>query len=692
MESEHSGDICFEVDAALVNLNKARFISKTFVLPSEAPEVDLSLYKFERDEDLDLYYIYRSVRPTRNYNTYYISPPAESPAVGTTMVDEEENEVSSTTEENDGEMSQLVAALDIQYPGTLSKPTYISQWLDLAASEIQQESLMTEPDEKDEGHQGNEGERGSDISVVKLEQIAEKYEIVSKSHDDKPLLRHFIPEDVQSEVNAYYYALPPERQNLQGWIFATNVIDWKYMAFFSKQLRLLGLYKHVPLQQADSFDVWQSKSTVPAQTSTSSSGMESNDARPETCIPPHHINFLSQPVFQKSDTPPEVSLWAAVISERFPAFEPLSRRGVIASQATKLIDPFLFRGQQSVLELSGTELRNSVTGYVDKVYLPVGTWTEDEYDEDDEKPKTTEEVPDEYWNNRDYGFQQMQKPYLMQPDDCDIIINDNASLHPPCPRRSIDGQPYAGHGPSKLSQMHTSDELVLDEALENLDEEKVIIMASIAAKNQDKSEKHKMNPDLTDDANPNSSPNDVDTESQRDEIHTRQNQPQTDFPLQKDPTENAASAPIHTQATASRDEYPPLHPPPLHEQAKIEHPEPSPFHPVGYELTVTKSTAGHPTSRPLPRNSHTPNNQPHPIDPIPTITSALINSPITHPTISPEQPAKQADSCEGHVLLIDTPPTRRRSPQGGAQKMGWWGVMEGVWALAGVGVEFFLGI
>ena len=611
----------FEVEAALVNLNKSKFISRKFLLPLEKPDVDLSLYKFEQVEELEVYTIYRSsVKLARKYDPYYslvaessttttqyesklmLTPPApENPYLDlfsatpsdskskllensscnliknndsetvsreplkeevqyiiynegdhcSTIIGEKDNEChlaieetisdsvvvvgakladypnksTSNTEESSSEVqglpinftisenrlcseevSQLITALDVESPGNLSTPIYTSEWLDLATSGDQQRSaFMMKLDEEDqndeeieeveemeeveeveeleeaeeveeieeiEEDEGCQEEADPTVPVMEAGPVIAMYKAICKANVDKSILRHFVPEDVQSEVNDYYRALPPKRQNLQGWIFATNVIEWGYMTLISKQLEEWGVYKHVPLQQADSFDVWQSKylhkakhpDVAQASASLLKITTDSCDQESATSSPFHHINFLGQKVFKKSRTPPEVSLWVAIMSERFSTFEPLTRKGVLASQAMKMVDPFQFRGPKHFLELSGTELRDSVTGYVDKVYLPVGTWVKDRYEEDEEMPKTTEEVST-YWDNREFGFDQMQTPYLMQPDDNDIVINDNVAFHPTC-QKLVDGQPYTGYGPSKLSEMQMAEGNVFEPEIE----------------------------------------------------------------------------------------------------------------------------------------------------------------------------------------------------------------------------------
>ncbi|MCJ1262812.1 hypothetical protein MMC22_002682, partial [Lobaria immixta] len=102
---------------------------------------------------------------------------------------------------------------------------------------------------------------------------------------------------------------------------------------------------------------------------------EYEDATAKAVAAFHHLNFLGHPVYHKSSTPAEVSFWLAVTSHKKQVFHGFSRQGVINSQATKLMDPFVYLGPElgpdDIFELSGTDLTNVVAGHVKKAYAGV---------------------------------------------------------------------------------------------------------------------------------------------------------------------------------------------------------------------------------------------------------------------------------------------------------------------------------
>lgn len=220
-------------------------------------------------------------------------------------------------------------------------------------------------------------------------------------------LRQYIPNDIFEEANSLYNDLPPKyREHLKedlAWSFSLHRVEWQYMCKASQMLRGQEAYKQPKAQKAV-------------------------DEKEETFF--HHLNFLGQRVFTKSATSPELSLWLAISSSRMSLFPSCTRRGVIASQATKLIDPIQYTGPLDILKLSGTKLRNAVTGFVEKVYYPNGTWRFEESEEDEIPPREIDENS-VCWDNRNLEFRQMQKPYFMGPESFgDIVVNDGNASHP----------------------------------------------------------------------------------------------------------------------------------------------------------------------------------------------------------------------------------------------------------------------
>lgn len=522
------------------------------------------------------------------------------------------------------EKSQLVIALDIECPRTLPRPVYLAEWLDLAAPETQQSAFMDELD-------AEEAEEEEDIISSDLQSIAGIYEVACKPNG-KSMLRHFIPEDIHSEVVKFYNGLPQDMQTLKGWTFATNVVEWRHMAFASSQLRLMGLYKHVPLQQAESFNPWQSSfrsetkwPVTPAQTLAAPpvSLVDSDEQESGSPSQFHHLNFLGERIFERSATPPEVSLWAAITSERFAAFRPLSRRGVITSQATKFIDSFSYTGPEHLLGLSGTELRDSVIGYVEKVYSPVGTWLQDKYNEDDDIVKTTEEVA-MYWDNRDSRFENLQRPYLIEPCDDDAFHLSSSKY----------GQRYSGHGPSKLRQTQISDEF------DKIDKE---------ADRPPTSNESDTTPKLIDNSDPTSPQSSIGADTPNEEVYMEWDILVTEPKLQETQTRNPN--PTTDPNTASHHHHQEIQDPPL-------------------LLHRSLSLEQTPTGNPSPSQPRIPPFPKQPSNPKPTLPSPA-SPPSLAPLLHPSQ---------HHHPPLPNSPNRA------------WDLLAGIWTVALSGVRFWIGL
>ena len=143
----------------------------------------------------------------------------------------------------------------------------------------------------------------------------------------------------------------------------------------------------------------------------------------------HHLNFHMEPVHHKLATAPEVSLWLTInsnLAEPRPIFQGMTSERIITSQAGKLIDPVHYTGLPELLELRGTALRDAVTGYVEKLYQPFGTWMMDIYDYDEVIPRCTTGL--NIWFDWNY-HRGLPKGYLSQPYGQGVVVNDDGRVH-----------------------------------------------------------------------------------------------------------------------------------------------------------------------------------------------------------------------------------------------------------------------
>ncbi|KAL9121289.1 MAG: hypothetical protein Q9187_002156 [Circinaria calcarea] len=149
----------------------------------------------------------------------------------------------------------------------------------------------------------------------------------------------------------------------------------------------------------------------------------------------HHLNYYDIPIYHKSFTTPEVSLWMAHQNYNKGQFNRLTRQKVLASQAGKYIDRVRYSGPSNILSLHGTALRDAVTGYVDVAYRPVGKWQFDLYSSDESIPVYSDPC-DTY---RHQAFDRHGDEiltfgpvggYVINECDGDSVVNDDGRLPP----------------------------------------------------------------------------------------------------------------------------------------------------------------------------------------------------------------------------------------------------------------------
>ncbi len=277
-----------------------------------------------------------------------------------------------------------------------------------------------------------------------------------------PELRKYVPKDIRCKMKKFRSKLHSQgRKRLQkkSWSFSKINVEWKYMSRASRSLRRRGIYQRKVLQPADRSRDWfwkDGKRPLDLQAPR----LWPLPVWEEKPKPPyHHINFLGSPTYTKSFTPAEVSLWFVKISSTKPKFDPLSRKGVITSQATKLIDPFDYFGPDDALKsLSDNKLINAVTGQVRKVYENHGTWLEDNSYGDEKDAPINEETTGIFPVKRNTCAFRLQKPYLMRPMDGDFIFNGDHKplLCLPKKRELGDVRMPTTYTPSKLRTVQSS--------------------------------------------------------------------------------------------------------------------------------------------------------------------------------------------------------------------------------------------
>ncbi len=207
-------------------------------------------------------------------------------------------------------------------------------------------------------------------------------------------------------------------------VLAEVDLFWKQLCLWSQQERATSEY--VPPRLVAREGNMEARPTVSITTSTTGSGSGKTQE-----ASPHHWNFMHKPVYFKTYTPPEVSLWASYQSWKF-HFREESKEAVTIKEAWKLVDPFFYHGPPALLDLTGAKLREAVTGYVEKVYQPYGTWLDDHYDSDEIIPRSSEDVPQYTAYDPWAGYGPPQQSIALDPQDEDTVMGNNDSFHDNC--------------------------------------------------------------------------------------------------------------------------------------------------------------------------------------------------------------------------------------------------------------------
>ena len=259
-------------------------------------------------------------------------------------------------------------------------------------------------------------------------------------------LRQFVPAGSDDEVDDVWLASPlislvrsfADIDNL-----AEAVWIWQHMCLKTRAMRATGEF--VPRRLIGIDGDIEERSTYIHPTNQMDVGYREHDLREihldrvpftkpvKKCKGkegpmPHHYNIMGHPVYCRTYTPPEVSLWASQQTWK-PHFRTESTEGVLVSQAWKLVDPYSYNGPAELLVLGGSKLREAVIGFVDKVYEPFGTWGYDRYDYDESVPKTTYDVPDFVALANSAQFGMPQQSLSLDPQDSDTVMGDSDDFY-----------------------------------------------------------------------------------------------------------------------------------------------------------------------------------------------------------------------------------------------------------------------
>ncbi|MCJ1486661.1 hypothetical protein MMC06_006839 [Schaereria dolodes] len=345
--------------------------------------------------------------------------------------------ITDTEEADIEDHADVGAIIDVNFHNTtIAGQTY--------AEEANLEYRAEKNDLADVTHQGTTTTKQADIEYNNQNEVS--------TSASPPDLRRYIPQGIHDVLERIFWVFPPVLPNgLCGKACAHGVADYYYMSQATHAAQTSCSYTPPRLQPADrSVDCfWSAKDKCgnllydPREYSTISRSKEAELTEQPLY---HHLSFNKDKVYYKSATPPEESLWAAFASTLPPkaSFHGPTRQRVLASQASKLIDPFHYSGPKEYLNLRGTELRNAVKDHVQVVYDPSGTWEYDRYENDETFPRSTYEFSC-YDSNCGFGIIPIYT--VTTEHDGDTCVNDDGRSHSVLknPKRTFQ------HSPSKLS-------------------------------------------------------------------------------------------------------------------------------------------------------------------------------------------------------------------------------------------------
>ena len=264
----------------------------------------------------------------------------------------------------------------------------------------------------------------------------------------KPRLEKYILGDITGQASEEFANLRTGLWNAKGWAITVGNVKYDKLIEAHKYHYNKGYYQHPRLEEAERSCDWSWESKVSEVGGPLYPRTSLNEDLPS---PPknagiadaglhHHVNYLNYPVKTKTSTSPEISLWLTNFAcRRNASFDPLTRQGVLVSQATKHIDPYQYTGPPEFLDVySGTQLQNAITGYVNRVYSPRGSWQPWEY-RDEAVPMLPDRVA--WYTNFEHGYQGMQLPYFLEARDHeDVVVNGDCGTLGPVDRSYLSGR------------------------------------------------------------------------------------------------------------------------------------------------------------------------------------------------------------------------------------------------------------
>ena len=253
-----------------------------------------------------------------------------------------------------------------------------------------------------------------------------------------PDLRRWIPNDLEAEYDQVRLEREEECEKAPNKeAFLRGVVEWKIMCNASKMMKTARSWtQRSVLQKAHRSMDWLCASggnvkASPNALHQSVSGMERKSDKMIVQRHPHHYSFSGREVYHKSNTPLAVSFWvtqSANLDKHFPQQKVLTLRHVLAAEAARYVDSYLWYGPPNIPKICGTALQEFATGFLEKSYYPEGTWMNDRFGMDEDVPRVQLENSPHY----DAGVAdviELPIPYSLDELDSDFAFKDGGRLH-----------------------------------------------------------------------------------------------------------------------------------------------------------------------------------------------------------------------------------------------------------------------
>ena len=269
-----------------------------------------------------------------------------------------------------------------------------------------------------------------------------------------PNLRRYVPKELKAEYDQARLECEEECEIAPNKeVFLRGVVEWRIMCSASEMIKAARFWsRRTVIQNADrSMNwLWASGGIVKASPNAFHEPASTTEGKTDNLIVqrhPHHYSFSGREVYLKSNTPLAVSFWAtqsANLENRFPKQKTLTLRHVLAAEAARYVDPYLWYGPPNMPKICGTALQESATGFLEKSYYPEGTWMNDRFDMDEDVPRPQLENSPHY----DAGVAdviELPVPYSLNESDGDFAFKDGGRLH-------VYGHPNRRKGHTKEAQ------------------------------------------------------------------------------------------------------------------------------------------------------------------------------------------------------------------------------------------------